>query len=133
MKLNIYSTDTLNQAIALATENQSQAQWLEQSRRNIAALIAKKPVEYRAFGAFWWAVKKQLTEAGYLVGCATVDLERLAEVTTGDAAKDMAGALLFHNHASDQMNSGNVFPLDSDEGQVDYAIIDGEIEAIIAG
>lgn len=131
MKLKIYTEEVLRQTVALATESQSQAVWIEKARSNIAALLIKRPQEYRSFGAFWWAIKKQLVEAGNLAGDVSFNLQKFEEVTTGDAALDLAGALLFHDHTAGTLNTGSVFPLDSDEGQVDYVLDDQEMEARI--
>lgn len=132
MKLKIYTEETLRQALAMATESQSQAAWLEKAKRNIAALLERKPQEYRTFGAFWWVVKKQLIDAGYIASSATIPAEQYDQVATGSAALDMAGALLFHEHTAGMFDTGNTFTLDSDEGVIDYVLDDQDMEALIA-
>lgn len=129
MKLKIYTDDVLQQAVALATATQSQAQWLTAARENIIKLLAKKPSEYRSFGAFWWPLKQQLIDAELLDG--TVNRERYEEIATGVDTLDMAGALLHHSHTANTLDTGNIFTVDTENGLVDYVLDDQEMEARI--
>jgi hypothetical protein len=127
MKLKIYSEETLKQVVAMATESQSVAQWLDKARKNIATLLIDNPQEYRSFGAFWWPVKKQLIESNLIAGA--LNAEQFESVTTGDTALDMAGALAYHDYTAGSMNTGNVFTVNTDDGDtIDYLLDDQEME-----
>jgi hypothetical protein len=127
MKIKIYSDEQLQQIIARATENQTREQWMAKALKNLARFIKSNPNEYRTFGAWWWAIKRQLVDAGLLTG--SVNLEMFNAITTGDTEKDMAGALAYHEYTADSMYIGNHFQFSTEEGDtIDYVLDDQEME-----
>lgn len=130
MKIKIYTDEQLQQTIARATEKQTREQWMAKALKGIARMVQAKPIEYRTFGAWWWAIKKQLVDADLLTG--TVKPEKFDAITTGDVEKDMAGALAYHEFTSDSMSYPNHFTFDTEDGDtIDYVLFDDEMELLV--
>jgi hypothetical protein len=129
-KIVIYTRPELAAILTQATAGTTPAAWLTDARTTLAAMLKARPASYLSFGPWWWAVKAQLVAAGLIGGTVNDDL--LAAIATGDAALDMAGALAYHGWNLDQMRDGNVFAVDTEDGdQVDYLLADDDMDALI--
>jgi hypothetical protein len=130
MKFSLYDNEALDETIEMATKNQSKEEWMAKCHKNIAALVNAKPAEYRTFGIYWWPIKQMLVSDRLMAG--TVDIEQVEICTTGDGFRDMAGALMFHEHCSNNfINSNKVIVSDDEDGSEEYLLMDDELEALI--
>lgn len=129
-KIVIYSRPDLEAMVRAATFGKTKAPWLADLRTKISAMVKDRPAAYRTFGPYWWPVKAQLVAAGLMAG--DVNLVALQEVTSGDDALDMAGAIAYHGFNVDEMRDDGVFTVDTESGdQIDYVLADEDMDALI--
>lgn len=134
----IPATGDLDKLMPLAlTAGESEADFKRRSLENLVELIKKKPETYRAYGAWWFTLKKMIIdELGYLgfgiyVGDGETDVYRYKSDTHTLIAswlymneRSESGALYSNNHQLD------TDPSVSEEGY-DYYLIDRDVENLI--
>lgn len=130
-KIMIYTQAELIAIAKRATNGRRDEVWLADMYAKIASMVRVRPVAYRTFGPWWWAIKAQMVEAGAMAG--ELD-DTLAEaVTMGSKVLDMSGALAYHGYNVEQMRDGGDFTVDTVAGgTINYALHDPEFEARIS-
>lgn len=128
--------DTLVGSAILPGESESD--FKDRTLKNIIAVINEKPETYRAYGAWWFTIKKMIVEdAGYLgfginVGEGEADVYRYKSDT-----HTLIAAWLYMN---ERVESGAIYsnshmldtdPSVDDEGY-EYYLIDDSVESLIS-
>jgi hypothetical protein len=131
-KIITFTNEQLDQLLLDAVGLRSRAEWRATIYRQVAAILKQRPRAYRTFGPWWWPLKAQLVAAGALEG--EVDPDLSAPVTTGNADRDLVGALAYHGWNVDNMVGGNTFQVETAAGDtVDYLLVDPEFEPAASG
>lgn len=129
MKVSLYTPEALDEIVGLATQNQTEAEWMAKALSNIAALVQKNPLEYRTFGVFWWPVKSMLIDAKLLYGAKDAEYE--VSCSAGSKARDLAGALAYHEHCTRNFMNSNYLTVTDDEGSMtEFVLADDELEML---
>lgn len=129
MKVSLYEVENLDQVIGIATQNQSEEEWIEKGLKGIAGLVSRDPIEYRTFGIYWWPVKAALVARNLIAG--TVDAGELEKTDTGELRHNLAGALMFHEHCTNTFINDNKLTVSNGDGESEeYILVDEELEAM---
>jgi len=132
-KILIYSQAELADALFVALGNRKAAEWRATMLKSVATVVRGRPATYRTFGPWWWPLKAQLVAAGYLPP-TEVDDGMVAAITTGNADRDLIGAVMYHGYNVDNLRNGAVFQVNTVTGDtIDYVLNDPDFEAIISG
>jgi hypothetical protein len=75
--MDIYkpSEDDLQILLQEATASQPVDQWIEKFLANLKAILLKNPLRYRAYGPYWWSLKKLFVDRDDLAFGDFVDQE----------------------------------------------------------
>ncbi|MDC8446082.1 MAG: hypothetical protein LV471_09190 [Nitrosomonas sp.] len=131
-KLTIFRKDDLKRIIEEATIDQTDDQWIEVFLKGASNLIGSNPIIYRSFGPFWWVLKKYLQDENLNSG-EPVDTDVFNQITMGEKILDIAAAYAYHDITTKDMTATqSTRTIESDDGTIDYTLIDEEMEAIIA-
>ncbi|HHY0551925.1 TPA: hypothetical protein ACVU5P_004244 [Vibrio parahaemolyticus] len=136
-KVALPSKDDLSELIqeALQDGKLTPAEFITNHCKGTVATLQKDPALYRAYGAYWWAVKRILNEQGYgeFVGS---DIEEISadHFSLEDDATTLCAAWYYWN---DTVNSGYQYnPIhvysyedDGDFVQFEYSIEDEGMES----
>lgn len=126
-RIQTFTNEQLDQLLYDAVGLRPRAEWRATIYRQVAAILKQRPRAYRTFGPWWWALKAQMIEAGALSGESDPDL--VATVTTGNADRDLAGALAYHGFNVDNMVGGNTFTVETEAGDtIGYVLVDADFE-----
>lgn len=130
-KLVIFTADQLKPVIAEGAMGfVSRYAWVSRMLNGFATLVTRQPSAYRYFGPFWWPLKALMVEAGEFQGVQP-DPDVVAQASFGDAAMDVAAAWSYQEYTIGNMMSGNVFTVDTEDGDtVDFVLVDEEMEAL---
>ena len=130
-KIVIYTQAELIAIAKRATNGRRDEVWLSDMHSKIAGMVRIRPVAYRTFGPWWWAIKAQMVEADIMGG--ELDDALAQAITTGSKVLDMVGALAYHGYNVDQMRDGGEFAVDTAVGgTMNYQLHDPEFEARIS-
>lgn len=129
---------------AEATKNGqvSEAEWLQKMSDTIAGLIRNDPRRYRAYGPYWWTLKRILIDRGHTEFGDSLDAEWLEYVDYGNPVWNllacwvygevaMDGGLMYSNH-----HVITFVPESEDDGEADdreYTLVDDEVESLAIG
>lgn len=111
------------------------AQFVENHCKGTIATLTKDPALYRAYGAYWWAVKRILNEQGYgqFVGS---DKEELTadHFSLEDDVTTLCAAWYYWNYnieSGDQYNSIRIYAFedDGDFQEFEYSLEDVDMES----
>lgn len=127
------STEVLDQMQAAAMSGgKSPETWLSEYLVGVAGILDRDPMRYRAYGPFWWGLKKALYVAGFTRFGAFIDVE-CAEVTNcGSMVKNVLAAHAYEEYA---VGYGLIFSSAHDfaspEGEAaTYTLADDDMETL---
>lgn len=111
----------------------SQSAWVSSFIEGVAKLVWENPIAYRAFGPYWWPLKKLMVEGKYFAG-DDPDEELVAKATFGNASLDCAAAFAYSEYSHGALkNESNTLQADTEDGDtIDYRLWDDEMEGRIA-
>lgn len=93
--------------------------------------LGKDPLDYRAYGPYWWAVKDVLRRAGKPVGDAT-DGDIQARYGFADDYETLVAAEQFRDwYHETQFRGANQFALDGNTGEM-WTLLDEDVEQVLA-
>lgn len=126
MQVNKPSTEDL----ASAALGKPLAEWAKGYLAALPMVMGKNPGFYRAFGPYWWLVKKALVDSGNFTFGEESDAEWIEALDYGDSSLNLLAAYLYY----DQRESmGGLLTqehlLDSDGDAVEYIISDPDMES----
>lgn len=133
MRIKIYETADLEEIVAKGAKKfPSRSAWADKLVSSFSGVIRRRPEAYRSFGPFWWPLKAMIAKAGELaVSAPPPDL--VAQISTSDAALDVAAAWAQHEVYSSQMLAGSTFTVDTEDGDtIEYLLLDEEMETMAA-
>jgi hypothetical protein len=132
-KIAVFTPDQLQPILDEALIDTPEEQWRQNFKAGAAQLLKKSPVSYRAFGPFWWPLKKYLQDAGLIAG-KPVDPDLFEQVTMGGETLDLAAAFAYQEHTTANLNAQDTMRLveTADGEAIEMLIIDEELEALIA-
>ena len=133
-KVVLYTPESLAEAITEGSKGfVNQQQWVTKMLGSFAAMVRRRPMAYRAFGPFWWPIKRLMIEAGEFHG-ELPDPAEVESITLGSAALDVAAAWAYSEYAIDNQIEGNnlITVDDSDGDSYDYHLNDEEMESMSA-
>ena len=87
--------DDLTPLLAQATAGKSLEEWTEKFLANLKALLLREPIRYRAFGPYWWALKKIFIAKGDLSFGEEIDLEWLEAMDYGKPELNILAAFAY--------------------------------------
>ena len=133
-KVVLYTPESLAEAITEGSKGfVNQQQWVTKMLGSFAAMVRRRPMAYRAFGPFWWPIKRLMIEAGEFHG-ELPDHAEVESITFGSAALDVAAAWAYSEYAIDnQIEGNNLITVDDSDGDTyDYHLNDEEMESMSA-
>ncbi|WP_318491873.1 peptide-binding protein [Photobacterium leiognathi] len=134
MNYLVPSVADLEHLLAEATAETEQTEYVESYLTKLVDLLKSNPRTYRAYGPYWWAIKRMLinrliSDFGDNVEAVTVD-----KFFIEDEANTIVAAWSYQNY---QFTNGNqtspfhVLPLVDDE-DYEYCLVDDSMENLIA-
>ena len=131
-RITDFSTEALAPVIAEATQNQTPEQWASKYLASIAILLKRSPRSYRAYGAFWWPLREELSKRDLFFFEEKSDPDLVGQVDYGDVALNVAAAHAYSEWSHQQLaNQSNVHRHAISEGEsIDYRLWDDELEAL---
>ncbi|HDY8182607.1 hypothetical protein [Vibrio parahaemolyticus] len=131
MNLKKPTIDDLKPLYEEATEGQTEEQWLNHFTASIAKMLKKNPLWYRAYGMYWWGVKKQLIERELIVS-DFIDADWVEKVQYDNPAYLLLAAFAYHDERQDM---GALFDelhvIEMEDGTVEsYTLIDEDFEML---
>ena len=129
-KLSILTEEQIKEVIEAegATESQITGALLQ----SLAKSINEQPIRYRAFGAYWWLIKRQLIEND-LANDEVIDLQTFKLTTYGSPMLDITAAWVYYRQQLNLhglMLSNEHQPLN--ESNLGAFVQDEEMEKLIA-
>lgn len=117
-----------------ATAKTQKSKYVESYLINLMALLKSNPRTYRAYGPYWWPIKRMLinrliADFGDNVEAVTVD-----KFFIEDEANTIIAAWAYQNY---QFNNGyqnspyHMLPITNDDEDYEYCLIDDSIENLI--
>ena len=128
--MNILTADEVKQVIK--DEGATESQITDVLLRSFAKSIKEKPIRYRAFGAYWWLIKRQLIELDLALD-EVIDLQTYKAITYGEPVLDITAAWIYHTSQLELhglMLSNQHEPLN--ENNLGALVQDEELEKLIA-
>ncbi|WP_419238296.1 hypothetical protein ACN08P_23515 (plasmid) [Photobacterium leiognathi subsp. mandapamensis] len=134
MNYLVPSVADLEHLLAEATAETEQTEYVESYLTKLVDLLKSNPRTYRAYGPYWWAIKRMLinrliSDFGDNVEAVTVD-----KFFIEDEANTIVASWSYQNY---QFTNGNqtspfhVLPLVDDE-DYEYCLVDDSMENLIA-
>jgi len=128
--LTILTKEEVKEVIEVegATESQITGDLL----KSFAKSIKKQPIRYRAFGAYWWLIKRQLIEIDLALD-EVIDLQTYKSLSYGEPVLDITAAWIYYTQQLDLhglMLSNEHQPLN--ESNLGAFVQDEEMEKLIA-
>lgn len=132
-KIAVFTREQLKPILDRALVDTQEEQWRRKFKAGAAQLLKKSPISYRAFGPFWWPLKKYLQDAGLIAG-EPVDPALFEQATMSSETLDLAAAFAYQEHTTANMNAQDTTRLveTADGEAIEMQIIDEEMEAIIS-
>lgn len=97
----------------------------------ISRILLKDPIRYRYYGAFWWAVKKELIAGNKEWLDDHIDKEWLERTDSGNTATNLMMAWIFSEERMDNMESPSDTSTIELEGEsVEYVLHDPFMEQL---
>lgn len=122
--------DLLNEALSNVD---TPAQFVTRFVKNTADILKTNPKLYRAYGPWWWPMKKVMMDEGITDFGQSVEVGPLTHFTLGAPELDCVAAWAYH---SDKIDMGNAYSSDHALEMLDgdiynYQLQDTEMEAVI--
>ena len=107
--------------------------WVTAYLAGIKTLIQKNPLRYRAFGPYWWLVKKALIDRGETAFGDEIDREWFDALDYGNKEQNIAAAYAYENERTE--GNLNVYDeshmLETGDGEpYEYVTGDSEVDAM---
>lgn len=130
-RIKLYETGDLEKVAKAGSKSfGTRDMWVDKMLSSFASVVGRRPAVYRSFGPFWWPLKALMVSAGEFDG-EMPDPDLVAQVTTGDAALDVAAAWSHHERYSSQLLAGNTFTVDAENGDtIEYSLCDDDMEGM---
>lgn len=116
----------------------SEADWRAKMAKTLAGIISQNPIRYRAYGPYWWLLKKELIANGITMFGETVDAEGFEMCDYGDATYNLLAAWAYGEYAMDlgliYSNEHNIDAIEDDDTEPHsrvYVIADDEVERLM--
>lgn len=117
--------------------------WQQKLCNSIAGNIKRDPRSYRAYGPFWWVLKRAMIDNGVTDFGTTIDAQWFENADYGNTTDNMLAAWLYGDNAMDNgliySNAHNVTFAVSDDEKGDYhdtreyVLVDDEVETLALG
>lgn len=133
-RIVLFTPESLQPAIDEGSKGYgSPEQWAGKMLSSFAATVRRRPMSYRAYGPFWWPLKRLMIEAGEMQG-ETPDPAEVERITLGTATLDVAAAWAYSEYAAqNQIDSDNMITVDTEDGDTyEYLLNDEEMEGMAA-
>ncbi|WP_413113367.1 hypothetical protein [Thaumasiovibrio sp. DFM-14] len=126
------STEELDQAIQLEVPPAEQAHFAHAALQGIIKVLAMNPKMYRAYGGYWWPIKRILIEQGHDQFGDTVELAGAAQFGYANPRHTIVAAILYARETAFKAPYSSSHSITLDDGDlVDYTLIDEEMELLI--
>lgn len=139
-KIHKQSIESLQALKAEATDHGhiAEAEWRSKMANQLAGIISKNPVCYRAYGPYWWILKKELIDNGITMFGETVNADGFDMADYGDATYNLLAAWAYGEYAMDMgliySNEHNI-DIFTDNGTAPepkvYVLVDDEVERLM--
>lgn len=126
-----------------ATSAVSEQEWQTKILGTLAGFIRKDPKRYRAYGPYWWVLKRAMLNNGIADFGDTVDAEWFEKADYGNDAYNILAAHQYSEYAAENglmySNEHNVSfkVVDEDMGEYEdtrtYSLVDDEVETLALG
>ncbi|WP_163836789.1 hypothetical protein [Spartinivicinus ruber] len=133
MAINVFTETELQPLLEEATANQTKAQFISRTVKNLINTLRRNALHYRAYGPYWWWLKQLLMEQGdtrTLFSVGNLDEEILCQLSFSDPAYGIVAAWQYAEWQFEmgaQANTQHV--LDTEEGDLlTYELFDEELE-----
>lgn len=137
-KLYRPSVEELEQLRNEATKNGAvtEAAWVADFARIHAGFLRSDPCRYRAYGPYWWSVKKAFLDQGITEFGDTIDKEWLEQTDYGNQFHNLLAAWVYNEGALDGgliYSHGHTIAFEPEEEGMErdvqaYTIVDEDVE-----
>ena len=136
--MNIWkpSEEDLKPILEQATAGTTVEEWREKFLANLKALLLREPIRYRAFGPYWWAVKKIFIDLLDFSFGEEIDLEWAEALDYGKPELNLLAAFAYEEQrlaASLVDDPFHVLETADGEDAVEFASSDPEMEIMAIG
>lgn len=118
-----------------ATESKSEADFVASFTKNAIEILTSRPMMYRSYGMYWWAVKELIVNSGFTGFGETLESGVLG---TFNYERKAALCCAAWAYSTDSIDAGNIYSsthsvATTDGNDMDYYLEDMEMEALIMG
>ncbi len=116
-----------------ATKNKPIADWIPKFLKNLRKLLLENPQYYRGYGPYWWALKKELVNAGFLDFGDEIDMEWLAAVDYERTEYNLLAGFAYLESMFDLGKQAEpVHTIDLENGEtIEFLATDSDMDIII--
>ncbi len=134
--MNIYkpSENDLQPLLDQATANQPVDQWIDKFLANLKAILLKSPLRYRAYGPYWWLLKKAYIDKEDFSFGGFLDREWLSTMDYGKPELNIVAAFLYEDmrtaknmiddpfHVMETVDGGDAIEFGSNDPEMEMKI-----------
>lgn len=128
----LYPVNDIENELTLAKasllENTGNSDFIGNALTNIAKDLAKKPLHYRNYGMYWWALKDVLKRAEFLYGDVTDDNCKSVYIGKNDEQTIVMAIRFRREKLAVEFITNNQWEVNS-EGEV-YTLFDADMEGL---
>jgi hypothetical protein len=130
------SEEELKPVVTYATEAVGEEAWRESFLVNIVQLLQKRPLQYRAFGAYWWLLKAELLALSIDVFGDETDAEWVEKINYGLSVTNIVAAFIYYEKRIELgliFESNHLIELIDSDGDINtkpYVLHDPEMEIL---
>jgi hypothetical protein len=118
-----------------ATSNKEKSEFVALFVKNLASILDSKPIMYRAYGMYWWALKEMLVNNGISRFGESLEVGTLNVFNYEDKALLCCAAWAYHGYNVDNglVYSSTHFAAIANDEDYTYYLEDLEMESLING
>lgn len=121
-----------------ALANHAEEEWRKNILGNIANILRREPLRYRAYGPYWWILKREMLNQGIKDFGSHIDAEWYGNTDYGNSTINILAAWLYEDNGFSFRNiyssDHNVtFLQGENEGEIDvrvYTLVDEDMEML---
>lgn len=128
---------SLSPLVEEALTNVKAEEFIQNHLRGIFETLEHNPLNYRNYGAFWWAIKALMTQHGYELGEEQENVTKdhftyADDVTLLCAAWNYQNVMIEDGYIYQSVHTYQV-EVDGDYESIEYSIEDSDMEALAIG
>lgn len=131
MKIKIPTPTDLMPLYQEATDDRTEEQYKAHFLEQVAVMLSRNPLWYRAYGIYWYALKQELINRG-LIDQEFIDAEQIERAKYDNSAYLLLAAWAYHNERH-EIGSGydDLHVVEYEDGTIDgYQLVDEELEML---